>query len=424
MSKGTVYLRDIASRKIKGIPSLCSSNEMVLEAAIEYARDNGVYLLIECTANQVNQYGGYTGMKPLAFKNFVFDLADGIGLEKENIILGGDHLGPVVFKQKNAVQAMAEAEVLITEFVKAGFEKIHIDTSMRLGDDPADQPLRDEAIAQRGARLCKIAEQTYKDTFGRPSELVYVVGSEVPVPGGAQSDHEEKIQVTRPKDFEGTVKTFKRAFDKAHISDVLDRVIAVVVQPGVEFGDDTVHEYDRENAKKLTEKLCDYPGIVFEGHSTDYQTSACLKQMMQDGIAILKVGPELTFAVREGLFALQHIADVVGIDADFVDTLEKVMQENPSHWKKYYTGTKGELAIKRKYSFSDRWRYYASQEDVKAKAAKLFNSMDNVQYPITLLSQYMPVQYSKVREKVLEKRPYALVKDKVKEVLEKYYSVT
>ncbi len=422
MSKGTDYLREIVRNtgKNAGIASLCSSNELVLKAALEFARDNDTFVLIESTANQVNQYGGYTGLKPADFRSEVLSLAEAIGLPEEKVIFGGDHLGPVVFKDKPEEEAMREAEGLIEAYVKAGYEKIHIDTSMRLASDPADMPLSDEVIARRGARLCKVAEQAYADTFGKPSELIYVVGSEVPVPGGTQSAH-EGLTVTSPVAFEATYQAFCDAFDNAGLTEAFKRVAAVVVQPGVEFGDDSVDEYDREKAKTLTSTIKANNDIVFEGHSTDYQTQNALKEMVEDGICILKVGPELTFALREGLFALQLIESELGGKADFTGTLERVMHELPEHWQKYFTGTDEQIALKRKYSYSDRWRYYASQTALKDQIKLLFDSLDAKRIPLTLLSFFLPAQYIKVREGQLENRCEELVKDKVKDIISKYH---
>ena len=50
------------------------------------------------------------------------------------------------------------------------------------------------------------------------------------------------------------------------------------------------------------------PGLVFEAHSTDYQPPESLSRLVIDGFAILKVGPGLTFALREALYALDEIA--------------------------------------------------------------------------------------------------------------------
>ena len=78
-----------------GIPSYCSANELVLETALARAKASGQPVLIEATANQVNQYGGYTGMHPADFYQFVMKLAAAAGVPAQQIILAGDHLGPL-----------------------------------------------------------------------------------------------------------------------------------------------------------------------------------------------------------------------------------------------------------------------------------------------------------------------------------------
>ncbi len=83
--------------------------------------------------------------------------------------------------------------------------------------------------------------------------------------------------------------------------------MALVVQPGVEFGDEFVHEYQPEPARELVHLIESYPNLVYEAHSTDYQTRQGLRDLVQDHFAILKVGPALTFAFREAIFALVNM---------------------------------------------------------------------------------------------------------------------
>ena len=419
MSEGTEYLRAIADRKVRGIPSLCSANEMVLRAALEYAWDSDEYVLIECTANQVNPYGGYTGMTPAMFQKHVSVLAREVGLKPGRLILGGDHLGPVVFKHLGEAEAMEKAREMIAAYVSAGFEKIHIDTSMRLKSDSLHEPLTDAVIARRGAALCRTAEETARTC--KAGDVVYVIGSEVPVPGGAQAQDEE-MKVTSPQDFENMLCAFQSAFAEAGIKDALKRVIAVVVQPGVEFGDDTVCDYDSVSAKALMEQLQHHVGIVFEGHSTDYQFPEALSAMVRDGVGILKVGPELTFALREGLFALQYINSHLGGNIDFIETLDSIMLSKPHIWQHYYTGTPADIALKRKFSYSDRWRYYAAEKQVVDAARALCIGLNDRVVPLTLLHQFLPEQYMKIRRTNLKNDAAEIVKDKVKAVLHKYYS--
>lgn len=408
-----------------GIPSYCSANKYVLEAALERAKKRNQPTLIEATANQVNQFGGYTGMLPIDFKNSVMEMAKKLGVEENLIILAGDHLGPLTWANEPEAEAMAKAEVLVREFVLAGFTKIHLDTSMKLGDDSKEEMLATEVIAKRGVRLYKVCMEAYEELLKTNPEAmrpVFIIGSEVPIPGGAQ-EAEEGISVTKAADFRDTVDTYKRVFKEEGVEDAWQDVIAVVVQPGVEFGDAQVFYYDSKAAADLTGALKDYPEIIFEGHSTDYQSKECLKAMVEDGIAILKVGPALTFGFREALFALDHIEEALVPEekrAHFIDTLEEVMLENPKNWQKHYHGTEEELAFARKYSFSDRARYYMGEEKVQNAIDQLLANLEETGIPMSILHQYLPKQYDKIVAGELENTPVELIKDGVVNYMEDY----
>ncbi len=434
--KGMHPLKKIVELQKKGIPagiySACSANELVLEACMERAMKDSGYVLIEATANQVNQYGGYTGMKPSDFKRFVFSIAEKVKFPADKIILGGDHLGPLTWKRLPAEKALGEAKELIRQFVIAGFTKIHIDTSMHLGDDDKTRKLETSVIAERGAVLAKTAEKAFEElSASNPDAVhpVYVIGSEVPVPGGSQGE-EEELQVTSPEDFRETVELFREEFRRNGLDSAWENVTAVVVQPGVEFGDDSIHEYDRDAAKALCESLKNYPSLVFEGHSTDYQTAEAMKEMVEDGIAILKVGPALTFALREALFALNHIENELlktrsGIElSNFIEVLDDVMVNNPENWIKHYHGNDEKLRLARKYSFSDRCRYYLPLPEVRQAIDRLIRNLKAVDIPLSLISQYMPVQYDKIRSGLLGKDPESLAKDRVVNCIEQYLYAT
>lgn len=118
-----------------GIYSVCSANGYVIEAAFKRGLSDGSCVLIESTANQCDQNGGYTGMTPADFKKFVLEIADRNGFDRNRIFLGGDHLGPLTFAYKDEAEAMADSEELIRHYVAAGFTKIHIDTSMKVNSD-------------------------------------------------------------------------------------------------------------------------------------------------------------------------------------------------------------------------------------------------------------------------------------------------
>lgn len=408
-----------------GIPSYCTANEIAIEALMEQGKRFAEPILIEGTANQINQFGGYTGMTPADFRDYVYAIADKVNFERERIILGADHFGPLVWSNLSADEAMKNSKELVRLAVLAGFTKIHLDTSMKLKDDPENERLSDDVIAERSAVLLEECEKAYQELLKiKPDAIrpVYIIGSEVPIPGGSQEE-EDTLQVTRVSDFENTLNTYKRKFEEHGMSARWEDVIAVVVQPGVEFGDKDIHQYDRNAASELCEALKRHPNVVFEGHSTDYQPPKKLREMVEDGIAILKVGPALTFSLREGLFALSMIErELIPEDkrANFIETLERIMLENPSNWQKHYHGSDEDKRIARKYSYSDRCRYYFSLPEIKSAISKLFANINSIEIPAGMLRQFMPTQYRKVRDGKLSMKAESLVKDCVAELADDY----
>ena len=368
-------------------------------------------------------------MKPADFKAFVEDIAKEIGFDTNKLFLGGDHLGPLTFTSMNEEEAMKEADELIRCYVSAGFTKIHIDTSMRVKDDDVNTRLSDETIARRGARLAKVAEEAYAkllETNPDAIEPVYIVGSEVPIPGGAQGAVDEGVQVTKPEDFKATLNTFEKAFKDNGLDHAWSNVIGIVVQPGVEEKDSGCTEYDRAKAVDLCAAIRDYDNIVFEGHSTDYQTKIKLREMVEDGIAILKVGPGFTFMMRQALFALADIENELLKDkaSHFKDVLDAAMLKDTKYWSKHYIGTEEEVALKRKYSFSDRCRYYMPVPEVKQAMQTMIQNLRTNGIPLNLLTQYMPIQYTRVREGLLENDPEALIVDRICDSIDEYLYAT
>lgn len=413
-----------------GIFSVCCSNNYVIEATMEKLLNKNIPLLVEATANQVDQFGGYTGMRPKDYANYIYEIADEVGFPKERIILGGDHLGPLTWKDIDAKEAMSNAKNLISEYVLAGFTKIHIDTSMPLKGDMESNKFGDDLIATRAAELCKAAEEAYvnlKKSNQSAIHPVYIIGSEVPIPGGAQVEEEgEGPKVTKVEAFKNTIETFKNTFERYGLKDAFEYVVGIVVQPGVEFSSDYIWEYDRCEAKDLTNGLKAFPQLVFEAHSTDYQTAKALREMVEDGFVILKVGPALTFGFREGIFALNLIEnELLKYDpsielSNFIDILDFSMVKNPNYWINHYSGIGEKIKIERKYSLSDRARYYMPKEEVNFALEKLMSNLEEREIPITLISQFMHEQYKKVREGILKPTAKNILKDRIGEYIDDY----
>jgi D-tagatose 6-phosphate 4-epimerase len=398
-----------------GVTSVCAAHPIVIEAAVSLARRADRRVLIEATCNQVNQEGGYTGMTPADFRRFVETIASRVGLDPSRVIFGGDHLGPNPWKHLPADQAMQRAKTMIEGYVRAGFTKLHLDTSMGCAGESA--ALADEATAERAAILAKVAEAAVGDG---PSP-VYVIGTEVPVPGGAQHAL-HSLAVTRPEAALRTVAVHQEAFRDAGLEGAFARTIGVVVQPGVEFASTEVIPYNPEKAQRLTGALAKLPDFVFEAHSTDYQPAACLDALVRDGFAILKVGPWLTFALREALYGLDCIARVLDPASEdgLPAAMEALMLKEPGNWRKYYEGGAEELKLQRHFSFSDRIRYYWPRPEAQAAVDRLFAKLGDKPIPAPLISQYLGQVYPEVVGGSLSARPRELVLGAVLQVLRRY----
>jgi D-tagatose-1,6-bisphosphate aldolase subunit GatZ/KbaZ len=157
--------------------------------------------------------------------------------------------------------------------------------------------------------------------------------------------------------------------------------------------------------------------VVFEAHSTDYQLAPALQALVAGHFAILKVGPELTYALREAIFALDAIADELlparahGVRA----VLERRMLQQPNWWRGHHAT---DDRVARLYSLSDRARYYWPDPDVDAAVTGLLGDLATI--PPTLVSQFMPRQYAAWRSGGMALTPDALIRHRVDEVLARY----
>ena len=395
-----------------GITSVCSAHPLAIRAAVELMQERKQPAVIEATCNQVNQFGGYTGDKPADFAARVRAAAAEVGLSEDNLLLGGDHLGPQPWHDEPASEAMAKAAEMVRQYAESGFQKIHLDCSMPCADDP--DVLSDELIAERAASLASVAETT-------GSRLLYVIGTEVPAPGGMGTGH--YITPTAPGSVEETVEAHRRAFETAGLADAFKRVVAVVVQPGLDFGNEEVVHFDPARATRLSGALETCPGLVFEAHSTDYQLPSAFAALVKGHFAVLKVGPAATFALREALYALE------GIEAELVPSAERsrlramveaTMLMRPAHWASHYKGSEQRQAYLRHFSYSDRIRYYWSAPEVEEARQRLFENLSRSGMPLPLVSQFLPQHIDAVSEGRLPAEPEALVKANIRLALAPY----
>lgn len=403
-----------------GIYAVCSAHPLVIDASLELARDRSQPALIEATCNQVNQFGGYTGMQPRDFAALVRSAADEANVAPAALILGGDHLGPQPWRKEPAAAAMAKALDLVDAFVRAGFEKIHLDCSMRCADDP--EVLPEATIAERAAQMAAVAEAAARDVGAQP---IYVIGTEVPPPGGMGSGH--AIVPTDPAAVSATYETHRHAFDALGLADAFERVAAIVVQPGVDFGNEEVVQFEATGARALSAQAARLDPLVYEAHSTDYQLPQNYGALVEAHFAILKVGPAATFALREAIYGLEAIeVELVGAAkrSGVRTAMEAAMLARPDDWSSHYPGTPQKQAYLRHFAYSDRLRYYWTVPAVARAVDALFANLESTGVPLPLISQYLPTLYGPVTAGEVTPETRALVKAAVKLALLPYAVAT
>lgn len=384
-------LRELIARNRAGsaeaMPSVCSAHPDVLAASLLLADEAGVPLLVEATSNQVNQYGGYTGMKPADFISFVRGIAHAHGIDSAQVLFGGDHLGPQAWRDQPADVAMTKARDLVEAYARAGFTKIHLDCSEGCANEAAQ--VGDRISAVRAAELAAVCEAS----AGDPEAVSYVFGTEVPSPGGARAaDDEDGVTPTTPESALATIAAHREAFSAVGLENTAwQRAVGLVLQPGLEFTPDHVHHFHIDAPDELSQVLSAHEGLCFEAHSTDYQEPAVFPELARRHFAVLKVGPALTNAYRKATYALDAVAWWVSRDAErepLPNVMEALMLESPKAWARHYTGDAAELYLLRHFSYADRIRYYWTKPRAAAAVERILSVLSVRRVPPTVLEQH------------------------------------
>lgn len=394
-----------------GLPCFCTANEHVLRAVLAYAARTGFPTVIEATCNQVNQDGGYTGMTPRDFIAWLSGMADEAGVPMGQLILGGDHLGPNPWRSEPIEVAMENARELVRLYVEAGFTKIHLDASMACGGETNPNFTQ---IAERAADLCAVAETHAPD----PAKLIYIIGTEVPIPGG-ETEEPDALDVTSVARFQDTIQTHRDAWSARGLEAAWSRIVSVVTQPGVDFGHTSIYPFVPEKAQPLSDAILAEDGLTYEAHSTDYQSTSALADLVAHHFFFLKVGPELTFRFREAVWALATIAETLRLETapDIRAVIHQRMSDNPKHWAGYYSGSETEQLAQRIYSYSDRIRYYWADSQVSEALGGLIALLRASPTPETVTSQaFMGLEFGDIPND-----PNALIEDHVQRCIARYF---
>ena len=410
-----IDIKDLIAQNRKGagigLPCFCTANEHVLKAVLAYAAKTGSPTIIEATCNQVNQEGGYTGMTPSDFMLWLKGMAKDAGVPMDQLILGGDHLGPNPWKSEPIESAMEKAREMVKLYVEAGFTKIHLDASMACGGEP--NPTFTQ-IAERAANLCAVAQAHAPD----PEKLIYVIGTEVPIPGG-ETEEPDALDVTSVPRFQDTIQTHHVAFKALGLESAWDQIVSVVTQPGVDFGHTSIYPFVPSKARDLSEAILDAPGLTYEAHSTDYQSTNALSELVKNHFFFLKVGPELTFRFREAVWALADLEEALELEnpSNIRSVIANVMRKKPDNWQEYYGGTGAEVERLKIYSYSDRIRYYWADPDVSGALKVLLSNLSDMDLPETLVSQsFMGIQFGEIPTD-----PNALLDQHIQRCVKRYF---
>jgi D-tagatose-bisphosphate aldolase class II non-catalytic subunit len=410
-------LRQIIARNRAGeaiaIPSVCTAHPDALDASLTLAETLGQPIVVEATSNQVNQDGGYTGLTPADFICFVKDIATRSGVGADRILFGGDHLGPQAWRKLPAEQAMDKAHRMVADYAAAGFTKIHLDCSEGSAGEPAQLP--DQITATRSAALAATALQHAPD----PDQILFVIGTEVPPPGGARADDHGDIPPTTPDSAKATLAAHRDAFTAAGIP--LDQIGGLVVQPGVEFSPMEVHHLPLTRDPHLLTALSDWPQVCLEAHSTDYQHPKVYPRLAELGFAFQKVGPALTFGWREALYALDTIRAQNGwaTGPSLPDRMEEVMLANPAYWQAHIHGP--DQRLQRHFGLADRIRYYWPDPKAQAAVQRLLADLADKRLPDPLLAAHFRDGEIATARESRHSLPRALALARVQSALRPYF---
>ena len=248
-----------------------------------FAKYYDLPLLIESTSNQVNQFGGYTNLKPKQFFNRINILAKRMGI-KNNLWIGADHLGPLPWKNLDESVAIRNSIKLFKDVVKSGYNKVHIDTGIKLKNE---KKLSKKKIFQRCERIFNSINPK------KLNNIFFVFGTEVPIAGGGK-DHKSKI--TSLSSIKDDLKYYYN----------LRKSFSLVIEPGIGFNNNKIFNL-KLNHFKNKKNLSYLNNFSYEAHSSDFQNLNILKKLVKNNFKFLKVGPELTFFYMKAILHMNKI---------------------------------------------------------------------------------------------------------------------
>jgi len=346
------------------LPSFCTANFNVIKILIIFAKHHNLPILLESTSNQVNQFGGYTGLTPKEFYKKISKLKKKIKINKKQVMIGADHLGPLPWKKFNSKVALKNAKTLIKKCIALKYDKIHIDSTIICKDDKS---LNLNFIRSRSEEIFNtVPKKNIKDVF-------FVFGSEVPFAGGGNNS---KPKPSKLNNIKTDYSLYNSVLKNLNINK--KNKFSLVIEPGMAFSNSKVILPKLEKFRKRL-SFSKKNNFSYEAHSTDYQKLKTLKKLVKNNFRFLKVGPELTFYFYQAIKKMEEIEHMYCNKKSNIEyELINAMQRDDKYWKDYYKGTKNKIKFLKLNSYLDRMRYYWDSKKVKKSMNKLIKNINTI----------------------------------------------
>jgi len=284
----------------------------VVEAALLASKSLGSPIMFIASLNQVDVDGGYTGWSHRSFAEFVAKLVERLGVDTP-VMLALDHAGPWL-KDRHVEEGLGLEEAMervkrsIEEAIRAGFEVIHIDTTVEPGEVPSP-----EVVARRSAELIEFAEEVRKSIGGVP--ICYEVGSD----RWGRRDEDSVLEM---------LAHLRRYLGSRGVE---AKLLFLVGDVGTRVA--LNNKLDASRASSLV-NLARSHGMYLKVHSTDFVENP--SDFPKTGVGGANVGPE--FAYRQYI-AVKSIAEKVGSEEALktLDTIRRAVLED-GRWRRYTSG--------------------------------------------------------------------------------------
>jgi len=365
-----IYWRESGKYRVT-LLSVCPNSSAVLEAAVRCASLHNTPMLFAASLNAVDRDGGYTTWSPADFvyqmHNFAYKYA-----WKGPLYPGLDHCGAWlkdshITENLGYDQARQEVKLSLSACIQAGYQLIHIDTTIdrRL---PPSQTMPVERVAPRTIDLIQYAEEVRDRCTLSP--VAYAAGSEE-LHSGLVNFNNFQIFLSNLRSSMASLKLLD-AWPVFFVADV-----------GTSLFNNNFSPASANRVYTATAPT----GALADGHYTDWVDDPTLYP--QAGVGCATLGPELTAEEVHALQALcEHETELLSGNphlepSNFLETLEQAVIASPC-WKKWLAPEEKDKAfvdlelVRQGRLIESGARYVWTEPGVKAARKKLYENLGSL----------------------------------------------